>query len=100
MLIAIKYNEDDYFADEFYAKVGGVSKSEIDRLEYAFLNLSQFNLFVNEEVFDKYNSYLISCHDEEEEQNEEEEDDNNSCEENLNREVCVEMPNEKNLVHV
>ena len=94
MLIAIKYNEDDYFANEFYAKVGGVSKSEIDRLEYAFLNLSQFNLFVNEEVFDKYNSYLISCHDEEEE------DDNNSCEENLNREVCVEMPNEKNLVHV
>ena len=89
MLIAIKYNEDDYFANEFYAKVGGVSKSEIDRLEYAFLNLSQFNLFVNEEVFDKYNSYLISCHDEEEEQNEEEEDDNNSCEENLNREPVL-----------
>ena len=96
MIIAIKYNEDDYFANEFYAKVGGVSKSEMDRLEYSFLNLSQFNLFVNEEIFDKYNSYLISCHDEEEE----EEDDNDSCEENLNRGVCVEMPNEKNLVHV
>ena len=53
MIIAIKYNEDDYFANEFYAKVGGVSKSEMDRLEYSFLNLSQFNLFVNEEVFDK-----------------------------------------------
>lgn len=81
MIIAIKYNEDDYFANEFYAKVGGVSKSEMDRLEYSFLNLSQFNLFVNEEVFDKYNSYLISCHDEE--------DDNDSCEENLNRGVSL-----------
>lgn len=95
MVISIKYNEDDYFSNEFYSRVGGVQKSEIDRLEYSFLNLSGYNLYVNEEVFDRYNSYLLSC------QEEQYEDDNNSCEENLNRKgVCVEMPNEKNLVHV
>ena len=86
MLIAIKYNEDEYFGNEFYAKVGGVSKLEMDKLEYSFLNLSQYNLFVNEEVFDKYNSYLISCQEEQEETDEE---DNNSCEENLNKKAFV-----------
>ena len=28
LLIAIKYNEDDYFSNIFYSKVGGVSKKE------------------------------------------------------------------------
>ena len=32
MIIAIKYNEDDYFDNTFYAKVGGVSRKEIDNL--------------------------------------------------------------------
>ena len=45
MLIALKYNEDDYFNNEFYAKVGGVKKKEIDKLEYEFLIRSEYKLF-------------------------------------------------------
>lgn len=75
MLISIKYNEDDYFSNEFYAKVGGIRMAEMNKLEYEFLSLIDFNLFVNEDVFNKYNSYLISAHENDE--YEEEEDDDN-----------------------
>ena len=73
MLVSIKYNEDDYFSNEFYAKVGGIRMTEMNKLEYEFLSLIEFNLFVNEEVFNKYNTYLISAHDDEDDNEEEEE---------------------------
>ena len=68
MLVSIKYNEDDYFSNEFYAKVGGIRMAEMNKLEYEFLSLVEFNLFVNEDVFNKYNTYLISAHDNDEEE--------------------------------
>ena len=75
MIIAIKYNEDDYFDNTFYAKVGGVSRKEIDKLEYEFLSLIDFNLYVSEEVFDKYNNYIKSVEFDEDEETEEDEVD-------------------------
>ena len=65
MIIAIKYNEDDYFSNSFYAKVGGVSKSEIDVLEYEFLVLIEFNLYVSDDLFLKYYDYIKNVEDEE-----------------------------------
>ena len=32
-MVAVKYNEDEYFGNDFYAKVGGVTKNEIKFLE-------------------------------------------------------------------
>jgi len=32
-MIAIKYHDDEYFKNEYYAKVGGISKQEINCLE-------------------------------------------------------------------
>lgn len=75
MLVSIKYNEDDYFSNEFYAKVGGIKMAEMNKLEYEFLSLIEFNLFVNEDVFNKYNTYLISAHDNDDDNEEEEEKD-------------------------
>ena len=75
MLVSIKYNEDDYFSNEFYAKVGGIRMTEMNKLEYEFLSLIEFNLFVNEEVFNKYNTYLISAHDDEDDNEEEEKEE-------------------------
>ena len=42
----------------FYAKIGGVKKSEIDVLEYQFLILIDFKLYVSEELFEKYSDYI------------------------------------------
>ena len=34
MLLAIKYNEDDYYSNKYYARVGGISLCELNELEY------------------------------------------------------------------
>ena len=60
ILIAIKYNEDECFSLKFYAKVGGVSLSEILLLEYSFISLINFNLYVSNDLFHKYNDYILS----------------------------------------
>ena len=65
MLVAIKYNEDDYYSNSFYAKVGGVTKSEIDVLEYEFLVLIEFNLYVSDDLFLKYYDYIKNVEDDE-----------------------------------
>ena len=84
-MIALKYNEDDYFTNEFYAKVGGVTKKEIDKLEYEFLIRTEYKLFVSKEVFQKYNNYLITAHEEEEDEDSMNDTNNNTNieEENL-----------------
>ena len=60
MLVAIKYNEDEFYDNMFYSKVGGVSKKEICKLEYEITTLINFEFFVSEELFNKYNEYIQS----------------------------------------
>ena len=73
MVVAIKYNEDEFYSMIFYAKLGGVTKAEMIFLEYYFVTLINFNLFISDELFNKYKDYITST-DSEEEENEEEED--------------------------
>lgn len=58
LVIAIKYNEDKYFSNSFYAKIGGISLEDFNRLESAFVNSIEFFLYVEEEIFSKYVTYL------------------------------------------
>ena len=60
MIVAIKYNEDEYFSNNFYAKVGGISVKDLDFLEYVFLTLIDFQLFVDEDLYNKYSNYILS----------------------------------------
>jgi hypothetical protein len=39
VVIAIKYHDDEYYKNEFYAKVGGIPKLELNKLESDFLEL-------------------------------------------------------------
>ena len=80
MIIAIKYNEDEYYSNKFYSKLGGVSISEIVFLEYNFLSLIHYNLFVNNELFKKYNDYISSADSDEDEYD----NDNSNNDENNN----------------
>ena len=70
MIIAVKFNEDEYYPLKFYAKLGGISKTEMAFLEYYFASLINFNLFVKKELFDKYNDYITSADEEEENEDE------------------------------
>ena len=58
LIISIKLNEDQYFDNLFYAKVGGVTKKEINLIEYEFLARINFNVFINDNLYKKYHNYL------------------------------------------
>ena len=60
LLLAIKYNEDVYFTNEHYAKVGGISLEELNYLEYFSFQLLDFNLYISEELFQKYLNYITN----------------------------------------
>ena len=57
-IVTIKFYEDDYYSLNYYAKLGGISKKEIINLEYDFLVLLDFNLYVEDDLFNKYNQNL------------------------------------------
>jgi hypothetical protein len=44
--------------------LGGIPKKEIINLEYEFLKLMNFNLFIKDELYEKYNRYLKSLESE------------------------------------
>lgn len=58
VVIAIKYNEDEYYSNSFYAKVGGITLKEFNLLEYQFLTSLGFKLYIDEELYLNYKSHL------------------------------------------
>ena len=54
IIVAIKYNEDEYFTNNYYAKVGGIVQKELLNLEYMFLTLLNFNIFIDEKIYNNY----------------------------------------------
>ena len=59
-IVAIKFHEDENYSMSYYAKLGGISTKEAIKLEYEFISLIDFKLFVEQKVYDKYYSYLHS----------------------------------------
>ena len=58
ILISIKYNEDTYFDNKFYSEIAGVKLKELKLLEYSFLELNNFDVFVNDKEYEQYKKYL------------------------------------------
>ena len=58
MILALKYNEDDYYSNKYYAKVGGISLKELNELEYNIMVLLQFNFFIDDITYEKYQAQL------------------------------------------
>ena len=54
IFIAIKYNEDNTFNNALYSKIAGVKIKELNKLEYVFLKLIDFQLHVNEKIYELY----------------------------------------------
>ena len=55
---AIKFVSDEFYSLEFYSKLGGISQKEIILLEYEFIVLLDFKLFVDEKLYEKYENNL------------------------------------------
>ena len=58
VVISIKYNEDFYFDNTFYAQIAGVQPNELKILEYKFLELNDFNVYVKDTEYEQYEKYL------------------------------------------
>ena len=54
VLTSIKYNEDFIFSNIDYAKFGYLTLKEINKMEFDFISLLEFNLYIKSEVFDLY----------------------------------------------
>lgn len=62
-IVAIKFYEDKYYSIQYYAKLGGISKKEAINLEYEFMSLMDFNLFIKPELYEKYYKNLCNLED-------------------------------------
>ena len=57
--MAIKWHDDDYYKNEYYAKVGGITLKDINSLEIDFLNLLGFKLYINQTIYQTYMERLL-----------------------------------------
>lgn len=58
ILIAIKYNEDQYYDNTYYSQIAGVTAKELAMLEAELLDSIGYNLYVKDEEYKKYFEYL------------------------------------------
>ncbi|KAH9531263.1 hypothetical protein CY35_19G029000 [Sphagnum magellanicum] len=58
VMVAAKFLDDAYYNNAYYAKVGGVTTSEMNKLEIEFLFRLDFRLQVTVSVFESYCSHL------------------------------------------
>jgi len=57
-LLAIKYNEDDFYSNTYYGKIGGINLDEVNKLEEEFVNKIEFTFWIDNELYMKYKNYL------------------------------------------
>ena len=58
VVFAIKYNEDNYYTNSYYSKIGGIKINEFNALEKEFASIIDFQFYVKKSLFDKYYKYI------------------------------------------
>lgn len=69
VLLAIKNNEDNYYDNKYYSEIAGISLKELNMIEYNFLEMTEFNVFIEEETYKKYYRYLMDAKDDKDDDN-------------------------------
>lgn len=59
ILASLKYNEDKFYSNIFYAKIGGVEVKKLNKLEAEFLVHINFDLYVEPQLYEKYETTLL-----------------------------------------
>ena len=59
LMVTQKYYEDNSFNNKIYADLVGISCDELLNLEMEFMNLINFELFIKDDEFDKYNKKIM-----------------------------------------
>jgi hypothetical protein len=58
-VVALKYNEDKIFLNNFYSLLGGVSMKDLKKLEQEFLKYLDYRLYVDEILYNTYVNSLL-----------------------------------------
>ena len=59
IIMAYSYNEDCIYDNNYLALVSGVSLKEMISLEHSFLDLLEFNFYVDGKIFEQYKQYFF-----------------------------------------
>ncbi|KAG1470545.1 hypothetical protein G6F56_002621 [Rhizopus delemar] len=59
IMVASKFFSDVFYTNKLYAKIGGLSVTELNRLEIEFLKLNNFNLTVPISELQRYGDQLL-----------------------------------------
>lgn len=62
-MVAAKFADDFFYKNEYYAKIGGITKIDINALELELLNQLSYNLFVSQEELMVYLDRLEAYRD-------------------------------------
>ena len=57
-LISMKINEDKIFTHKYFSSVAGIDIEELKILEFDFLKIVNYNVFVSKNIYEKYYQYL------------------------------------------
>ena len=58
ILLALKINEDKIYKNEYYSSIAGISLKELNLIEYDFLTILDFQIFIPENIFNYYKNEL------------------------------------------
>ena len=58
-VLSVKFNEDSKFPFSYYAKIGGMTVSELSEVEFSIYTRLNFELFVNEDELNESLSVLL-----------------------------------------
>jgi hypothetical protein len=58
IMLAVKFFDDVYYSNSYYARVGGVKTKEVNGLEAQFLQLIDWKLHVSPQEYDQYRNHV------------------------------------------
>lgn len=59
LYLSIKFNEDTFCEEDFYAKVIGLSMSEISKTSLVFMKIIDYKLYISIEEYKIYEEYIL-----------------------------------------
>jgi hypothetical protein len=62
-LIAAKMRDDEYYANTYYARIGGITSDELNALEVHFLSILSWDMWIGEDEFECAVAMLLTVHD-------------------------------------
>lgn len=61
IVLAVKFFDDIYYSNAYYAKVGGVRTKEVNALEAQFLQMIDWQLHVTPEEYSQYRNHVYAA---------------------------------------